>query len=439
MSDHSSETKKQVGIMQRISEIAQSYQRMDKSHCRGQAFEMIQKTADEFIARRNAPIEVAVVGEVKAGKSTLINALLGARLASTDATPETSTLVKYHTTNEKNYIRISFYTSAEWEKVWESAGPNFREEFLEFQGGVAVYAKNLYVDHETMEGKCSTLDDLQKIIMPWISKNFAEHYFVKELEVGYCGQLLANNIVLVDTPGLNDPVAYRSEITKNYIQNADWVLACIPGSETSMCKADTYSFLIDDIRANLRHPEQMMIVATGADKLSAEHRNKLQSKFLENMEEKSGQSQDMWKEHFVFASPLVHLLQKEWLSQKLREDDSLFETCLEIAPREFGFKRRTIKDLNAAELSEFQKRLGVENIKQFIEGEVQRNKDDYDQSMEVIRNWTRRNLCLEFQELADAGDESRTKYITVLREVNAIMKNLQEIYVLLSNTNNTEE
>ena len=55
---------------------------------------------------RKRRIEIAVVGTVKAGKSSLINALIGTRLASVDPTPETSILVKYRTTSEGNYLKI---------------------------------------------------------------------------------------------------------------------------------------------------------------------------------------------------------------------------------------------------------------------------------------------------------------------------------------------
>lgn len=61
------------------------------------------------------------MGTVKAGKSSLINALIGTRLASVDPTPETSILVKYRTTSEGNYLKINFYTEAQWNKLWSTA------------------------------------------------------------------------------------------------------------------------------------------------------------------------------------------------------------------------------------------------------------------------------------------------------------------------------
>ena len=59
----------------------------------------------EFV--RNPEIQVAVVGAVKAGKSTLMNAILGIDIASTEVTPETAalTIFKY---SEKYFIKVYF-------------------------------------------------------------------------------------------------------------------------------------------------------------------------------------------------------------------------------------------------------------------------------------------------------------------------------------------
>ena len=52
-------------------------------------------------------------------------------MASVDPTPETSVLVKYHTTSSKNYIRVEFYTEKQWERLWLDVGKNstFRQEY----------------------------------------------------------------------------------------------------------------------------------------------------------------------------------------------------------------------------------------------------------------------------------------------------------------------
>jgi hypothetical protein len=61
----------------------------------------------------------------------------------------------------------------------------------------------------------------------YTSSRSPRHYFVKEVVVGLNNINLPQNIVLVDTPGLNDIVSYRSNITKQYIERANAVIVCI--------------------------------------------------------------------------------------------------------------------------------------------------------------------------------------------------------------------
>lgn len=61
----------------------------------------------------------------------------------------------------------------------------------------------------------------------------AEALFVKEIEVGYQSDTIPHDVFLVDTPGLSDPVRYRSDITRRYIKRSDWILACITGENLS--------------------------------------------------------------------------------------------------------------------------------------------------------------------------------------------------------------
>ena len=59
-------------------------------------FKSINKNIDNYIENTvNPSYQIAIVGTVKAGKSTLINSLLGYDLASTNVTPETATLTKF--------------------------------------------------------------------------------------------------------------------------------------------------------------------------------------------------------------------------------------------------------------------------------------------------------------------------------------------------------
>lgn len=63
---------------------------------------------DMFLRRcSNAEFHIALVGAIKAGKSTLINALLGYEYASMNVTPETAALTKFRS-GETNYVKVVF-------------------------------------------------------------------------------------------------------------------------------------------------------------------------------------------------------------------------------------------------------------------------------------------------------------------------------------------
>ena len=71
------------------------------------------------------------------------------------------------------------------------------------------------------------MNELKKEIERWTSSQSKEHYFVEEIEIGVNTLNLPPQVFLVDTPGLNDIVDYRSEITKKYIDSANAVLVCV--------------------------------------------------------------------------------------------------------------------------------------------------------------------------------------------------------------------
>ena len=64
----------------------------------------------------------------------------------------------------------------------------------------------------------------------WTSSKSPEHYFVKEIEIGISDlqkEGIPKQVVFVDTPGLSDPVGYRSDISRRYIVSANAVFMCI--------------------------------------------------------------------------------------------------------------------------------------------------------------------------------------------------------------------
>lgn len=92
----------------------------------------------------NPEYHIALVGAIKAGKSTLINALIGYELASTQVTPETASLTKFKSAKE-DFVNVTFYSQTEWSALWNSVTKSNAEVFIEEY-------KNLNADAEKIIG-----------------------------------------------------------------------------------------------------------------------------------------------------------------------------------------------------------------------------------------------------------------------------------------------
>ena len=122
---------------------------------------------------------VAIIGEFKRGKSTLLNALLGQSLLPTDVTPTTATI---------NVIRFS------QEPV-------------------------LIVHHA--DGKVEPREFSQAALWEFTAEADFDPDTLDYIEIGLPSPLLASGMVLVDTPGVNDLNEHRSEIAYRFLPRSD--------------------------------------------------------------------------------------------------------------------------------------------------------------------------------------------------------------------------
>ena len=185
--------------------------------------------------------QIAFVGTIKTGKSTLINSLLGKNYASMAVTPETAALTKFRA-SMRDYIRVIFYTKDEWKKLWDSrtsAADAFMAEYNELN---AARHKDKWIGHEPIRKELAS-DDIEQELSVWSSSKSPEHYFVKEIEVGISTlpKNFPQQVVFVDTPGLSDPVAYRSELTREYIRRANAVFVCVDAQKVQKEEIETIS------------------------------------------------------------------------------------------------------------------------------------------------------------------------------------------------------
>ena len=302
---------------------------------------LTQKFFSDYRKRR---IEIAVVGTVKAGKSSLINALIGTHLASVDPTPETSILVKYRTTSEGNYLKINFYTEAQWNKLWSTAknATVFRNEYDRLG---AENIKYEYLNKPQKYITCSS-EELPRIMMEWSKSDTPKHFFVKEIEVGYQSDTIPHDVFLVDTPGLSDPVRYRYDITRRYIKRSDWILACITGENLS-CQPE-FNFLSKVISNKGGDVSKIFVVATKKDMLTNAEGEKKEKEFLIRLGELYN-NDSMAVSRFAFDAADVHLMTTQviqGINLEPEEKKKFKKALLEIdEDLEFSDVRRKADDI----------------------------------------------------------------------------------------------
>lgn len=230
----SEKLKKEVERQERkIEEIEKSIETVEKEF--NVKFDDERKDIKEQKAFIDEPdLQIAIVGTIKAGKSTFINALFEENIASTDVTPETASLTKFRYST-KNKLEVKFYNKTEWDELWESVKKSeektktkiFRDEF---ESSGAENIKNDYIGASDKIEEVSNIEELKKKVKEYTSKNSKIHYFVKELKVYLNNDNIHKNVTIVDTPGLDDVVDYRSKITRDYIKRANAVIVCVDSS-----------------------------------------------------------------------------------------------------------------------------------------------------------------------------------------------------------------
>ena len=296
---------------------------------------------------RSAEFQIAVVGVLKAGKSMLMNALIGEDLAAVGLNSTTAALTKFRSSSKGNYIQVRFYDQAEWQKLTDSVKNSYGKpgvgnsndgedqdpslaELLE-QPSIREAAKN-WVGHKTIRKECGSIPELREEIKRWTAADSADHLFASEVEVGINKSLfdMPEEVVFVDTPGLQDPVEYRSKIAERYIVQANAVLVAVkPNAFTK----EAYGTITTVMERVGKDRNKVFIVGTQSDTLQSS------SDYEELINGRDGwvrqlvnggwyKSEREAKAQILTVSAYLHLYMKKWLALDEAElqDESKFST-----------------------------------------------------------------------------------------------------------------
>lgn len=276
---------------------------------------------------RNEEFQIAVVGVMKAGKSYLMNALMGTEIASVEVNPETAALTKFRS-SKGFYYKLTFHNKEEWKKLKDSAsksrnaGQNSLSKLI-LQPEVKELEKK-WIGHDPVTVICKSLAELKEGVRQYTSSRTLDHLFVSEVEVGVDRKIfnMPNEVIFVDTPGLKDPVAYRSEITRDYIKRANAVLIAVPTQALTAEGNEIITTVLDCTDA-----DKAYIVATQTDKQSEDDCEKIFSLWAQHLvAAKRYKNERIVKSRIVATSSKMELLLNKWLSldDKKRNDPKYF-------------------------------------------------------------------------------------------------------------------
>ena len=214
---------------------------------------------ETFIAQQK--FSVGITGVMNAGKSTMVNALMGESVLGTSVVPETANLTLLQH-GEQSLAKVFYWNKHEWKSIVKSAEKldSMKDFVLETN---SAFPNNLeeYIQED------SRVDEIDANILSEYTS--AEHSqkrcnLVKYVELKTNLAYLKDGVEIVDTPGLDDPVIQREEITKEYIGRCDMLLHLMNVSQSATQK--DIEFIIDALL--YQNISKLLIVITRSDTVS---------------------------------------------------------------------------------------------------------------------------------------------------------------------------
>ncbi|MDR0579705.1 MAG: dynamin family protein [Campylobacteraceae bacterium] len=187
---------------------------------------------------------IGVTGVMNAGKSTLLNALLRSNILGTAVVPETAnlTLLKYSNTPKAT---VNFWNEEQWGAIEKSAA---------HLGQISKFVKDTQEkfgskigEFITKEGKRTDVDIKDISLYTSAEKSDMKCNLVQSVELYTNLEFLKDGVVIVDTPGLDDPVIKREEITKEYLNSCDLMIHLMNAAQSATEKdvefiADAFAY-----------------------------------------------------------------------------------------------------------------------------------------------------------------------------------------------------
>ena len=206
----------------------------------------------------NQSFSIGITGVMNAGKSTMLNALLGQEVLGTSVIPETAnlTLIKYA---KEPYAKVNFWNAKEWQRI-EGGASNLKGMEIFVKETKAHFGKD-FESFVTDDGRSETINVEALSLYTSAKHSDKKCNLVKSVELYTDLKFVKDGVQIVDTPGLDDPVIQREEITLDYLSQCDLLIHLMNAAQAATQK--DIDFIIDALL--YRNIAQLLIVITRID------------------------------------------------------------------------------------------------------------------------------------------------------------------------------
>lgn len=396
---------------------------------------------------------LAVAGQIKAGKSTLLNALIfGNDILPSDDTPYTAKITEIRYGSDKK-LKAIFYTKDEWQELKneiteiDDKKVNYFKNFIEPDIKNSSYIKFL---NQTKEDDISNLKE-------YVAKGGVYTPFVKSVEIYYPAEIL-KSLVVVDTPGTNDPNIFRSKITLDWIKRCD---AAIYATYAGRAFDESDIKFINEYLLSLENSKRIVAI----NKIDVLRNFNEAKELLKNNKKNETYQKTVFNEasSFVFTAGLYALLDEKEKNGFLLNEDELWYK--DEANPEFWKNNglNELKNLVSDKIIQNKgKDLLISNInfikdafekkEVFLNTEInaletkisqnQKSKDEINKALDEVRNFRRKLTRMQENFAANIHEnlKNKLKYlnIEVDDEFNCIDKNIRSKIDNYKNNTNLE-
>lgn len=256
---------------------------------------------------------IAVIGQIKAGKSTFINALVQhPQLLPTGVNPWTTTITNLHlrATHEcEDAAVFHFFSASEWEQLANGQGklreltehlvPGFKPELLRWYVSALQTraAGRLGPEFTSLLGQQHHIATLSPdVLQQYVCQGDPSSISLASDPVGRYSDITKSAdvylpagpfdypVTVVDTPGTNDPFLIRDEITRRCLESADLYIVVLTARQ-ALSAADVALLRIlrglnkDQIVVFINRIDELSEIAEQSEAVTVSVRRELQREF----------------------------------------------------------------------------------------------------------------------------------------------------------------